>query len=66
MRRAIRVLGNEVMLTQSSDRRDVRPWGLFGGLEASGMRCTVVGPDGTPKDVPSKVTTYVSGDHVLE
>ena len=66
MRRAIRVLGNEVMLTQSSDRRDVRPWGLFGGLEASGMRCTVVGPDGTPKNLPSKVTTYVSGDHVIE
>ena len=66
MRRAIRVLGKEVMLTQSSDRQDVPPWGLFGGLEASGMRCTVVSPDGTNKGLPSKVTTYVSGDHVIE
>ena len=66
MRRAIRVLGSEVMLTQSSDRRDVTPWGLFGGLEASGMRCTVVSPDGKPRDLPSKVTTYISGDHVIE
>ena len=66
MRRVMRVLGKEVMLTQSSDRRDVKPWGLFGGLEASGMRCTVVSPDGTRSDLPSKVTTYVSGDHVIE
>ena len=30
------------------------------------MRCTVVSPDGKPRDLPSKVTTYVSGDHVIE
>ena len=66
MRRAMRVLGKEVMLTQSSDRRDVKPWGLFGGLEASGMRCAVVSADGTRSDLPSKVTTYVGGDHVIE
>ena len=66
MRRTLRVLGGEVILTQSSDRKDVTPWGLFGGLAASGMQCTVIAPDGEHRSLKSKVTTYVTGGHVIE
>ena len=57
MRPAIRVLGDQVMLTQSSDRAKVIPWGLFGGLAASGMRSTVISSDGRPQSLPTKATT---------
>lgn len=66
MRRSLRVLGAEVILTQSSDRKDVTPWGLFGGLPASGMRCTVTDPKEERKSLKSKMTTYVTGDHLIE
>lgn len=66
MRRSLRVLGSEVMLTQSSDRKDITPWGLFGGLSSSGMKCTITDPKGIKNSLKSKVTTYVSGDHLIE
>ena len=65
MVRSMRVLADEVMLTQSSDRREKTPWGLFGGLNATGMSCTVFGPDGTNESLRSKVTTYVDGDRLI-
>ena len=66
MRRAIRVLGEEVHLTVSSDRAEVPPWGLFGGQPASGSSGRLVGPRGVERPLPSKVTAYVDGDHVIE
>ena len=65
MRRALRVMGERVQLTVSSDRAKVAPWGLFGGLPAGRSSCKVVGPDGDERGLPSKVTTYVDGDHVI-
>ncbi len=65
LRRALRMLGKEVQLTVSSDRARVPPWGLFGGQAAGMSRCLVVGPDGRETHLPSKVTTYVDGDHVI-
>lgn len=66
MRRSLRVLGSEVILTQSSDRKSVTPWGLSGGVAASGMKCTVTDPQGHEINLPSKVTTPVSSDHLIE
>ena len=66
MKRSLRVLGAEVILTQSSDRKEVTPWGLFGGRPASGMRCTVTDPYGVRESLKSKVTTYVGGDYLIE
>lgn len=66
MRRSLRILGDEVILTQSSDRKEVTPWGLFGGLPASGMRCTVIDSKGNRTILNSKTTTSVSGDNLIE
>ena len=65
LRRGLRVLGKEVQLTLSSDRAKVPPWGLFGGEPARLSRSTVVGPGGRERRLPSKVTTFVEGDHVI-
>jgi N-methylhydantoinase B len=65
LRRALRVLGKEVQLTVSSDRARVAPWGLFGGRPGGVSRCWVVGPNGREDALPSKVTTYVDGGHLI-
>ncbi len=65
IQRSLRVLGERVQLTLSSDRAEVRPWGLFGGQPASPSRCVVRGPGGDERRLPSKVTTSVERDHVI-
>jgi N-methylhydantoinase B len=65
VRRHLRVLGKDVTLTLSSDREKVRPWGLFGGGDASPSKCVISAPDGTEKRLPSKVTTSIPHDHVI-
>jgi N-methylhydantoinase B len=65
LRRALRVLGKEVQLTVSSDRARVPPWGLFGGRPGGVSRCWVVGPNGQEDTLPSKLTTYVDGGHLI-
>ena len=63
--RAIRVVGNQVKLTLSSDRAVTPPWGLFGGESASPSRFTVKGPEGDLRQMDSKFTTTVPPDHVM-
>jgi N-methylhydantoinase B len=63
--RVLKVVGDEVRLTLSSDRATVAPWGLFGGLEASPSKCDVAAPDGSIERLPSKVTTSVMQDHTI-
>ena len=65
LQRSLRVTGGEVMLTLSSDRARVPPWGLFGGLPATCSNCVVQGPDGGAQRLPSKVTTSVAADHMI-
>ena len=65
LRRRVRVVGDHVRLTLSSDRAEVAPWGLYGGHRASPSRCFVAAPDGEHRRLPSKVTTTVPGDNVI-
>ena len=65
IRRAIRVVGNQVKLTLSSDRAVTPPWGLFGGESASPSRFTVKGPEGELRQMDSKFTTTVPPDHTM-
>ena len=64
--RHLRVLGESVTLTLSSDREQVSPWGLFGGGDAANSACAIEAPDGSEKRLPSKVTTTVPRDHVIK
>lgn len=60
IQRSLRVLGESVTLTLSSDRGRISPWGLFGGGGASPSSCVLEGPGGEPSErLPSKVTTTV-------
>ena len=65
IQRSLRVVGKDVQLTLSSDRAEVGPWGLFGGLSAKRSRFTVQAPDGEPRQLPSKVTTRVPTGHLM-
>ena len=65
IRRALRVVGNQVKLTLSSDRADTPPWGLFGGKSASPSRFSMKGPDGSLHTMGSKFTTTVPPDRVM-
>jgi N-methylhydantoinase B len=65
MHREFEILGSYTRLTVSSDRQNVHPWGAFGGGEAAGSADIVWSPDGTRRDLPSKVTTFLQqGDRL--
>lgn len=65
LRRKVKVEADEVQITFSSDRAEIQPWGLFGGLAGSTSRCTIISPDGRIERLKSKVTTVVKKDHVI-
>ena len=65
LRRAVRAEETPIRLTLASDRAEVQPWGLFGGMPARNSRCEVVSPSGEVTRLPSKVTTDVGAEHVI-
>lgn len=65
LRRKVRVLGDQVRMTLSSDRAEVPPWGLHDGGPAATSRCVVTAPDGSELRLSSKVTTTILHDHVI-
>ena len=65
VRRALKIIDADVQLTLSSDRGGVAPWGLFGGHSAGTSSCSVVGPDGREKRLPTKVTTRIAVGNVV-
>ena len=65
IRRDLRVTGESVKLTLSSDRVEIGPWGLFGGSSATPSKCVITASDGSEKPLPSKVTTSVSNNEVI-
>ena len=65
VRRSLKIMDADVQLTLSSDRGNVAPWGLFGGHDAGTSSCTVVGPDGSEKRLPTKVTTRIAAGNVM-
>ena len=62
MVREIVMLGKETKFTLSADRREIGPWGAFGGRAAKTSDCLVISPDGKMKRLPSKVTTTLGRD----
>ena len=65
MFRQFHILGPLVKLTLSTDRVSIGPWGVYGGQRAKGARCIVISPDGTRRELGSKVTVFVHrGDRV--
>ena len=65
IQRSVRVIGNPVQLTLSSDRAETPPWGLFGGYPAKPSRFRVKTPDGNIQNLGSKFTTRIEADHVM-
>jgi N-methylhydantoinase B len=61
MEREFEILAERATVTLSSDRFEIAPWGVAGGGQGSPGRCVVVGREGEPRDLPSKVTCTVDG-----
>jgi N-methylhydantoinase B len=55
MARDVTVLADAV-LTLSSDRHRLRPWGVEGGMSATGATCLRRGLDGRLEELPVKMT----------
>ena len=66
MTREIVMLDEGTKFTLGADRRKIRPWGVFGGEDASTSDCVIVSKDGKRKRLPSKITTTLKkGDKVI-
>lgn len=66
MMRQLKCLGERTTLTIGADRRKFTPWGLDGGHNAEGAHCWVISPDGSCRELPTKVHTVLyEGDQLL-
>jgi N-methylhydantoinase B len=63
--RSYRVLAEEALLQLRSDRVVFAPYGLAGGSPGGRSRTTLT-VDGTPRDLPGKVTMAVARDDLIE
>lgn len=65
MLRELRCLADRTVITVSADRRKFTPWGLAGGGNAQGAHAHVTSPDGTVRELPTKVHTELKrGDRL--
>ena len=64
--REIVTLGEETKFSLSADRREIGPWGVFGGEAAKTSDCVVVSENGERRGLPSKITTTLAkGDKIF-
>ena len=65
MTRCFHILGKQAKITLSTDRMQIGPWGVFGGLPAKGATCTISQSTGETISIGSKVTMFVGqGDRI--
>ena len=66
MMRQLRCLASRTTITIGADRRKFTPWGLEGGHHATGSNCLVISPDGSRRQLPTKVHAVLDeGDELL-
>jgi N-methylhydantoinase B len=63
MTRTIEILSDNTVMTVSSDRHKIGPWGLFGGLSGATAQCTITLKDGQVKRLPSLKMTLAVNQH---
>ena len=61
--RVIKLLDHDATITFGSDRNQLQPWGVFGGLSAKGAECQIVSPDGNQSEVFPKSTFKVKAEN---
>ncbi|MFH1007650.1 MAG: hydantoinase B/oxoprolinase family protein [Candidatus Latescibacterota bacterium] len=66
MTREIVTLADETTFSLSADRREIGPWGVFGGEAGGTSDCVIVSKEGVERRLPSKVTTGLkAGDKIV-
>lgn len=63
--REIESLADQVTVSIGADRRRFTPWGIEGGLNASGAHCSITRKDGTTEELPTKVLTTINAGEIL-
>ena len=67
MTREIEILSENTVMTVSSDRHKIGPWGLFGGMSGSKAQCIITSIDGTIRKLPSlKMTLPVNKHDIMK
>ena len=66
MVREIEFLSDNVELSLGTDRRQIGPWGAFGGKAGGTADCIVTSADGSKKQLPSKITTTLQKGDLLK
>ena len=65
MMRELKCLGERTTITIGADRRKFTPWGLEKGQNAAGAHCWITSPDGSKRELPTKVHTVLKqGDQI--
>ncbi len=65
MMRELRCLGERTTVSIGADRRKFTPWGLENDLHARGAHCYVTSPDGSVRELPTKVHAVLSKGDLL-
>ena len=60
MTREIVVRGHEATFSLSTERNEIRPWGIFGGKSAGPSHCYITDSDGQKRDLKSKTTSVLN------
>jgi N-methylhydantoinase B len=67
MTREIEILSENTVMTVSSDRHKIGPWGLHGGMSGGKAECQITSKDGVIKKLPSlKMTIPVNKHDVMK
>ncbi len=67
MTREIEILSENTVMTVSSDRHKIGPWGLFGGKSGDTAKCLIISKDNKIRNLPSlKMTIPVAKNDVMK
>lgn len=63
--RAVKVIGHSARVTLSSERGNIQPWGMQGGMPGQNSRNIFVDEKGNEKVKPTKITTEVEQGTII-
>ncbi len=63
--RKVKILDHDANVTLSTERGEIKPWGLFGGRSGSNSACLLIDSQGDTKTLPTKITTKVSSGYTI-
>jgi N-methylhydantoinase B len=63
--RKVKILDHDANITLSTERGEIKPWGLFGGRSGSNSACLLIDSQGDTEILPTKITTKVPSEYTI-